>query len=185
MDASRRHELGGAARGRTRARACFGQTRPARGDGSSRRIFLAPLLSLAVVAARIKRPLEMIKKAIAAPAGEDGHYAPWQFTALAALLEARDKVKTSAGGRFRQAVRCGLAGSSRARSPTIRPTRPARGRRRSSATVLGAQPWGEPPRIAISCSGCFARRFPLGLQIAAVARSRQDDRPEACRLAGA
>ena len=40
----------------------------------------------------IQRPLEMIKKAIAVPAGKDGRYAPWQFTALAGLLEARDKV---------------------------------------------------------------------------------------------
>ncbi len=37
----------------------------------------------------------MIKQAIAVPAGKDGHYAPWQFTALAGLLEARD----TAGGR--------------------------------------------------------------------------------------
>ena len=50
---------------------------------------LAPLLRLAV-AQRNQGPVEMIKKAIAVPAGNDGHYAPWQFTALAGLLEARD-----------------------------------------------------------------------------------------------
>ena len=34
----------------------------------------------------------MIEKAIATPAGAVGHYAPWQFSSLAGLLEARDTV---------------------------------------------------------------------------------------------
>ena len=52
---------------------------------------LAPLLRLAM-ARRNLGSLEMIKQAIAVPAGKDGRYAPWQFMALAGLLEARDAV---------------------------------------------------------------------------------------------
>ena len=40
----------------------------------------------------ISAALELIEKAIAEPDGHDGHYAPWQFAALAVLLEARDRV---------------------------------------------------------------------------------------------
>jgi putative membrane-bound dehydrogenase-like protein len=50
---------------------------------------LAPLLRMAV-SRKDRAPFELIEKALAVPAGEDGRYAPWQFSALAALLEARD-----------------------------------------------------------------------------------------------
>ena len=51
---------------------------------------LASLLNLAVAQPN-QYPLEAIKQSIAIRAGKDGHYAPWQFVALAGLLEARDK----------------------------------------------------------------------------------------------
>jgi putative heme-binding domain-containing protein len=56
---------------------------------------LGPLLGLAA-AQPDQRPLEAVKKSIAIPGGKDGHYAPWQFTALAGLLEARDNAKQRA-----------------------------------------------------------------------------------------
>ncbi len=50
---------------------------------------LAPLLRLAV-ARRDSGALQSITQTIAVPAGKNGNYVSWQFTALAALLEARD-----------------------------------------------------------------------------------------------
>ncbi len=38
-----------------------------------------------------RAPFELINRAISVPAGQGSRYAPWQFTALAALLEARDR----------------------------------------------------------------------------------------------
>ncbi len=66
---------------------------PAAGNGEAAESadMLGPLLSLAV-SRRDRGPLEAIEKSIATPAGKDGHYTPWQFTALAVLLEARDRV---------------------------------------------------------------------------------------------
>ena len=52
---------------------------------------LASLLRL-TVGTRNEVPLRMLEQAIATPAGKDGRFAPWQFTALFGLLEARDLV---------------------------------------------------------------------------------------------
>ncbi len=52
---------------------------------------LPPLLSLAV-SRRDRAAIDLIEKAIAKPDGPDGQYTPWQFAALAVLLEARDRV---------------------------------------------------------------------------------------------
>jgi putative membrane-bound dehydrogenase-like protein len=66
---------------------------PAGGPGESAASvdMLGPLLSMAVSRGD-QGPFAAIAKAIAIPAGKDGHYTPWQFTALAGLLEARDRV---------------------------------------------------------------------------------------------
>ncbi len=50
---------------------------------------LGPLLSVAV-AGTDRAPIQPIVRTIAVAAGQKGRYAPWQFTALAGLLEARD-----------------------------------------------------------------------------------------------
>jgi putative membrane-bound dehydrogenase-like protein len=62
-----------------------------KGEGAPGADILAPLLSMAV-SRRERAPFELIEKALAVPAGQDGRYAPWQFSALAGLLEARDAV---------------------------------------------------------------------------------------------
>jgi putative heme-binding domain-containing protein len=53
---------------------------------------LGPLLNQAV-SGKDRAPLELIKRMIATRSGSDGQYAPWQFTAATALLEARDRLK--------------------------------------------------------------------------------------------
>jgi putative membrane-bound dehydrogenase-like protein len=50
---------------------------------------LGPLMSVAV-SERDRAPIELLTRKIAAPAGQGGRYAPWQFSTLAGLLEARD-----------------------------------------------------------------------------------------------
>ncbi len=59
------------------------------GEASPSPEVLSPLLGLAV-ARRDQGVFQAITQSIAVPAGKDGQYAPWQFRALAALLEARD-----------------------------------------------------------------------------------------------
>jgi putative membrane-bound dehydrogenase-like protein len=51
---------------------------------------LGPLLSVAV-SQRDRAPIELLTRTIAVPAGQGGRYAPWQFSTLAGLLEARDQ----------------------------------------------------------------------------------------------
>ncbi len=62
------------------------------GDAAPSPDVLAPLLRLAVTRGN-QGSLAQIERAIAVPAGKDGRYAPWQFTALAGLLEAGEKVR--------------------------------------------------------------------------------------------
>ena len=46
-------------------------------------------------------------RSIGTPAGQGGRYAPWQFAALAGLLDARDQVEARSSIDLRQAVRAG------------------------------------------------------------------------------
>ena len=40
-----------------------------------------------------RAPIELVTRSIAEPAGQGGRYAPWQFAALAGLLDARDRAR--------------------------------------------------------------------------------------------
>jgi putative membrane-bound dehydrogenase-like protein len=51
---------------------------------------LEPLLRMSV-SRKDRLPIDQLVRAIAVPAEQGGRYAPWQFTALALLLDARDK----------------------------------------------------------------------------------------------
>src|SRR6202044_2278588 len=62
---------------------------PGAGNSTPPSAIVGPLLSLAV-SRRDRAPLERITQTIALPAGQGGCYAPWQFTMLAGLLDARD-----------------------------------------------------------------------------------------------
>ena len=59
------------------------------GEASPSPEVLSPLLGLAV-ARRDQGVFQAITQSIAVPAGKGGQYAPWQFRAMAALLEASD-----------------------------------------------------------------------------------------------
>ncbi|HEX3447199.1 MAG TPA: PVC-type heme-binding CxxCH protein, partial [Isosphaeraceae bacterium] len=50
---------------------------------------VGPLLSVAVSHSD-RAPIELLTRSIAVPSGQGGRYAPWQFSTLAGLLEARD-----------------------------------------------------------------------------------------------
>src|SRR5262249_41147052 len=62
------------------------------GGGSGRLDMLGPMLNQAV-SGKDPAPLEMIKNVIATPSRAGGGFAPWQFSAAATLLEARDRLK--------------------------------------------------------------------------------------------
>jgi putative heme-binding domain-containing protein len=57
---------------------------------------LGPLLNVAVTRTD-RAPIQPIIQAIAVAAGQNGRYAPWQFSALAGLLEARDHASKPIG----------------------------------------------------------------------------------------
>jgi len=60
------------------------------GEPAAPSTILGPLINVAV-SLKDRAPFELINRAISVPAGQGSRYAPWQFTALAALLEARDR----------------------------------------------------------------------------------------------
>ncbi len=92
-----------------------------------------------------------VARTIGKPAGPGGHYAPWQFAALAGLLAARDRSKATPHPRPGQALRRAMGGRA-ASSRTTRPPRPTGSRPcRSCATPR----CGIPPIRSCSsrCSG--------------------------------
>ena len=67
---------------------------PGPGDQPPPAAILGPLLNVAVSQSN-RAPIELITRTIAVPAGQGGRYAPWQFTTLAGLLDARDHAARS------------------------------------------------------------------------------------------
>jgi putative membrane-bound dehydrogenase-like protein len=58
--------------------------------GPAAMAFIGPLLRLGFAGSE-RAPIELLTRTIAVPVGQGGRYAPWQFAALAGLLDARDQ----------------------------------------------------------------------------------------------
>ena len=95
-----------------------------------------PLLALAGLVHDQRDRADSVTRTIGEPAGQGGRYAPWQFAALAGLLDARDATEADPADDSRKPLRSSGTPLAQAGHRTIGPPRPIELGGRSSCSAI-------------------------------------------------